>query len=844
MRLLAYAFRALRPRGSTPLRTGVAIGSACALAGLLLSLAWPLPDAADPASGGTSTALLDREGRLLRTVQPSGGQPVALDAVAPVVVDALVATEDRRFWAHPGIDPLAMAHAAWTNARQGRVVRGASTITMQVAEQLRQTGSSASGARGPFARWTDKLAEMHLALRLELRWSKRRILAAWLNRVPFGNQARGIEAAAKRYFGKAARDLTTSEAALLVGLPQSPSRYDPFRHPEQARQRRAAVLRAMQRAGHLTAAERERLSALPLGLDAPHSAFHAPHFTTAIRQDTTLAPRLHATARPLAAVHTTLDRDLQRTVEGIIQSRLHTLASESVTNAAALVLDNATGAVRAYVGSADFWNAQIGGQNDGVRMRRQPGSTLKPFTYARALASHRYTPASILADIELSIPGGGGAFVPTNYDDTYHGPVPLREALASSYNVPAVRLAREMGPAALLRTLRDAGFHSLDQPPSHYGLGLALGNGGVQLLELARAYAGLARSGTRPVVHSVARMQTTTGDTIRPALPAPAPMPVTGPVASLITDILSDDDARAPAFGHGGPLAFSFPVAAKTGTSKDYRDNWTVGYTPEHTVAVWVGNFDGAPMRRVSGISGAGPIFHAIAQHLGPGGAFKPHPALRTASVCPASGQRPGAHCPAPRRERFLPGTVPTDTCTVHRRIPIDTRTGQRATAQTPARHVAPRRFTVHPERYHDWMRRRGQPLPPPRRSASGATQPPASAGASEPRGHASGETLDAIAVQHPRDGAQFHLDPVLRRTYQRAALRGRVPSDWTDVHWQVGDRRLDGNPVRWRLRPGRHTLRLRATRPDGTPAASDPITVVVHDVPEEPAWPQTSSDR
>jgi penicillin-binding protein 1C len=798
-----------------------------------ISLAWPVPQEAANAPV-VSLQVTDRSGGLLREVQPDGrARPVSLDAMAPAVVQAAVAVEDRRFWIHPGVDPVAIARAARSNGKHGRIVSGASTITMQVARLLRTGPSSAS--RG----WKDKIAEAHLALRLEARWSKMQILETWLNRVSFGNRAIGIDAAARTYFGKSARDLNRAEAAFLVGLPQSPGRYNPFRHLDRARKRQARVLDAMVRAGHLQPHERDHLRALPLDLQEPAAVFRAPHFTewvlstAAARQD----------AAPVAELRTTIDSRLQETVEQRVRAQVSALEADGGTNAAAVVLDNRTGEVLAYVGSADFWNAQAGGQNDGVQMLRQPGSTLKPFTYARALADRSHTAASVLADIELQIPAAGGAFSPTNYDDRFHGPTPLRTALASSYNVPAVRLTRQMGPARLLETLHAAGFESLDRPASHYGVGLTLGNGEVRLLELARAYAGLARGGSLPPIQPVRWSRTATGDTLRSHPDSARSMGLPEAAVHIVRDVLSDPAARAPAFGDDSPLTLPFPTAAKTGTSKDYRDNWTVGFTPRHTVAVWVGNFDGSPMRRVSGVSGAGPLFQDILMDLGPGGAFSRPAGITDRPVCPASGKRPAAACPTARSELFLAGTAPADTCTVHRRIAIDRRTGRRATPTTPPDEVQLRRYSVYPERYHAWMRRNDVPLPPPAPTSAATSASLRSASAPGPAATDTTGRRDAAAnrlqIQYPTDGSQFIVDPVLRRAHQRIHLRGVAPPSWTDVHWTVNERRLDRpyTDALWTLREGRHTFALQARAADGHHVRSRPVTVRVHRLDRSPAW-------
>ena len=759
------------------------------------SLAWPVD--LDRQAPVRSVRITDRDGGLLCEIREGGrGRPVHLEAMSSAVTEALIATEDRHFYRHPGVNPLALARAAWMNLQSRRVVSGGSTITMQVARVLRGRQGASLG---------DKLIEMHLALRLELRLSKKEILALWLERVPFGNETYGIEAAARLYFGKSAEDLTMAEAAFLVGLPQSPSRYNPFRHPERAFARQRRVLQAMERSGVLRTSERQRFEKLPVDLAEPEATFRAPHLTAAV------AASLPA-ENGLLDVRTTLDGALQQTVESLAKGHLARLRDASVTNAAVLVLDNATSEVLAYVGSVDFWDVRAGGQNDGVRMRRQPGSALKPFTYAHALATRRYTTASILPDLPLQVLEAGGAFSPQNYDNAYHGPVPLREALANSYNVPAVRLAREIGPGALLGMLRQAGFASLDKPAQHYGVGLTLGSGEVTLWELARAYAGLARGGTLPDVHAERWRRTAQGDTLRPASSSIQPSGISPQVAYLITDVLRDPEARAAAFGRGGPLELPFPCAVKTGTSKDYRDNWTIGYTPRHTVAVWVGNFDGAPMRWVSGVTGAGPLFHAVMQVLGPSGDFTRPAGLAEATICPASGKLPGAACPARQQRLFLDATAPTDTCDVHRRLRLDRRTGLLAGEATPPKAVEEKTFAVYPPIYHAWMREHGWPLPPTVRRGDLVEASP-----SEPA------ITDRLQVQYPESGTAFRVDPVLRSAYQKVHLSGSASGDLLDVHWRIDGRRMAGEyqAAAWPLEPGVHRIELWAVDEQGRPLRS-----------------------
>ena len=776
-------------------RLGAIIFGLAVLAGAIY-VAWPLPDDALSDDAILSTRIEDREGRLLREVRPEGrGIPVTLEAVPQHAIDALIATEDRHFYRHFGVNPLAIARAAWDNLEEGEVVSGASTLTMQLARLL----------RGPSRRnLGSKIAEAMLALRLEVHFSKDEILNGWLNRAYFGNQAYGIEAASQVYFGKNAIDLTVAEAAYLIGLPQNPAGYNPYKFPDLAKRRFMRVLRAMMEESHLDQTEAERLYTLPIDLRPRIETFAAPHFVERIRN------QLGENFAAIGTVRTTLDLPLQLELEGLAQSHLNRLGSEYVTNAAAIVLDNETGDILAYLGSIDFWNERIGGQNDGVQMLRQPGSALKPFTYAMALASRRYTAASILPDIELQIPEAGGAFAPQNYDKTYHGPVPLREALACSYNIPAIRVARKLTAPALLEGLRGAGFASLDRSPEHYGVGLTLGNGEVQLMELAQAYAALARMGQSLSPRSILSMISMDGVFIRPSTQSPSDQIFSPDIAYLITDILKDPEAREPAFGRHGPLELPFPTAVKTGTSKDYRDNWTIGYTPRHTVAVWVGNFDGAPMQRVSGVSGAGPLFKSIMLHLGEAGNFEQPETLETHEICPLSGHRPTAICPHRKRELFLPGTAPTDICSVHQNVVIDKKTQGLADEDTPANRMEHVVHAIHPEIYHNWMRDNNLPFLIKLAKESSITP--------------------QISITYPVDGMLFHLDPVLRPEFQKIRLTGFYDAGLKDVEWLVNKEPFSTSFTNtyWPLNPGQTTFQIQARAVDGTVIRSRPVSIEV----------------
>lgn len=771
-------------------------------------LGWPVSDDRIQETTISSKQILDRNGIFLREIRPAGrGIPVKFNTVSPHVISALIATEDRRFYQHPGVNPLAILRAAFDNTQSGEVVSGASTLTMQVVRILRGNKQRTI---------PQKMAEAMLALRLEAHLSKEEILMLWLNRVYFGNQTYGIEAASRLYFGKPAADLTVAEAAYLVGLPQSPNAYNPYQYPERAIARQQRVLQAMVEDGHLKTNEASHHAHLKLNIINRETTFKAPHFVEYI----TRLPQVQtATDR---TIHTTLDAALQADIEALARSHLKRLNSEYVTNTAAIVLDNHTGDVLAYLGSLDYWDANISGRNDGVQMLRQPGSALKPFTYALALASGRYTAASILPDIETQIPEAGGAFAPQNYDKTYHGPVSLREALACSYNIPAIRVARTFGADPLLHAYRSFGFTSLNRPAQHYGVGLTLGNGEVKPIELARAYAMLARKGKPIQPKWILQSASVEGNTARMISTADDIAVLSEEIAYLITDILRDPIARQAAFGRHGPLELPFPTAVKTGTTKDYRDNWAAGFTPRHTVVVWVGNFDGQPMQRVSGVTGAGPLFKAIMLRLEGSGDFDKPQTLESHEICPLSGNRPSSTCPSRRNELFLPGTAPSDTCSVHQHAIIDRRTNLLADADTPEADQKDVIFTVFPEIFHPWMREHNIPFPP---TFSVATFPESDAAA---------VYSEDLQILYPVTGMQFQMDPVLRRPYQQINLQGSAHAGLIQPKWIVNNQVISSSlsGATWSLEPGEHIIELQARTLDGAAVKSLPVKVSVVDAP------------
>jgi penicillin-binding protein 1C len=599
----------------------------------LVTWAWllPIPNELRKSPSGTLT-LLDCRGHVIAELASPEARtqlPVALDQMGPWLPRVTVALEDRRFYDHPGVDWRATVAAGARNLRSRQIISGASTITQQLVKL-----ASSRGRRS----WSGKLYEAIVAWKLERRWSKQRILSEYLNRSSYGNRRLGPEAAARAYFGKPACDLTLSEAIFLAGLPQAPTRFNPWRHRDEANRKYARSLGRLAELGVITRDQQSLLTEPPKILRNDPRRF-APHFVDAIvAQNSGLR----------GTVRTTLDLDLQATVERLARAHLSGLNRHDITQAAVVVVENATGAIRAMVGSENYSVSQI----NGAMLPRSCGSTLKPFVYLQAIDKRLFTAASLLPDTPDAIRNEYADYDPQNYSHRYFGPVRLREALACSLNVPAVFVLSQLGARPSFYQLQKWGFN-FPQGLDEYGAGFVLGNAETRLVDLAAAYAGLARGGTA----------------MRAKFLASEHRPLTRIAAkhatAIITDILCDNDARQKSFGLRSPLAFEQRVAAKTGTSSGFRDTWTVGFDKEHTVAVWAGNFDGRPMRDTFAVRAATPLWATIMQELlrhdrplDP--PEKDEQLLRT-EICKTTGLLPSRFSAATMNELFLAGTEPRD---------------------------------------------------------------------------------------------------------------------------------------------------------------------------------------
>ncbi len=813
----------------------VASAATAALWGLARDLPSPRAVLADGAVTGLAARIYDRNGNLLYEVLPPGDEagkraPVTLAQFPESLIEATLATEDAAFYEHPGIDWQGIARALRRNWREGQVAAGGSTITQQVA---RMTLLPAEERHERSLR--RKAREAILALRLEHQFTKDEILELYLNNVYYGNLAYGAEAAAQSYFGKHVWELSAAESAMLAGLPQAPALYSPLDDLEAAKARQADVLRLMAQNGYLSSQEAELAGQEALRFAATPFPIEAPHFVMwVLRQLEQRFGEELADGTGLR-VTTTLDLGLQDLAQATVVRRLEELQGRrgmdpdrNVHNAALVAMDPRTGDVLAMVGSPDYFDASIDGAVNVALMPRQPGSALKPMTYATAFDPTRsrgtpWSPATVASDVPTTfLTGDDKLYAPQNYDLRFQGPMALREALATSNNVIAVKVLEHVGVEAMIQTARDLGIRSLDDP-ARYDLTVTLGGGEVTLLELTNAYATLAAQGTRRPARGILRVETADGATLWEAR-EPVGTPALDPrVAALVTDILADPLARAPVFGEWNALRLPFPAAAKTGTTTDWRDNWTLGYTPSLVAGVWVGNADNSPMRDVSGIDGAGPIWHDFMKQAlrhERHEAFAMPQGIEAVEVCKASGLLPDALCPERRVEYFLEGAAPTAQDHSYQLVRVNEATGLLAGPGCEGG-ATERLFRAPPPEAMEWARQNGWPFPPTRQ-CSGALA-------------AATNEASTLHLLSPANGSEYRVDPSLPIESQRLPLAiGATDA----LVLEEGTLLLDGVPVGtftelpyqylWPLAPGTHTVQAVGTSGDGRSVESNVVEFVV----------------
>ena len=733
-----FRFRMLRRNRWLRALAGIGVG-VVALAVWFLYWA-PLPTSlTNPAP--LTTRYFDAKGRLIAELpgtEARSHRPVPLAQMGPWIPALTVALEDRRFPTHWGVDFLATGRALL------RGYGGGSTITQQLVK--------VATARKGRSLWA-KAYEMALALQLERHWSKDQILEAYLNRIPYGNRLMGVEAAAQAYFGKPAAVLTRAEVIYLVGLPQAPARLNPWTHGETTAGQFERSIKLLTARGALISGERESIRLPNIERHLPLN--RAPHFLEAVAAVQRSQPDNTRLSGRDGIIHCTLDLDLQQQVQQAVIEHLNELHRSDITQAALVIIENETGAVRALVGSRDFSARNGSGEINGALAWRNCGSTLKPFLYLTGIDRKVFTAATLLPDTADAVRDIYPDYDPHNFVHSHLGPVRVREALGNSLNVPAVVALNRVGARSAFDAIAGWGL-TFDHPIEDVGAGFILGNVGVRLLDLTSAFSGLARGGL-----------------------AGPPVLVDGPpvvwrrmaspeAVEIINDILCDNAARFHSFGANSPLATPVRVGAKTGTSAEFRDAWALGFTREHTVGVWVGNFDGRPMSHAASVVAAAPLWRRVIDQLLEQDHPLPEPKLSRRSVCALTGLLPCPQSPGTIEELFLPGSEPSETSETW---------------------FASNGHPILPMEYAGWCSSGNNRLQ--------ATIRP---------------DLSRLAILSPRNKAVFYLDENLPASQQQVEFQINIPEGAT---WK-----LNGNPLSapltgrllWQLQAGEWILEVTNT--------------------------------
>ena len=752
-----------------------------------------------------SVKITDRNGQLLYEILPvEGGRNavLAVDNIPQCMKDATIAVEDKNFYQNTGVDVGGIIRAVWINLQGGETLSGGSTITQQIARTLLLSDEVTQRTL------RRKLRETVLAWQLTRAYSKDEILALYLNQIYYGGMAYGVEAASQTYFGKPASDLLLPECALLAGLPQTPGIYNPFTNPDLALERQRVVLGLMEKNGFITSAERLDAENAQLSYNPEPYPIEAPHFIWMIKDQ---LDELFATGQvnstQTLVIHTTLDLTMQHLVEEIIKRRIASFkpnegeANRNVNNAALVVIDPQSGEVLTLVGSADYFDESIYGALNMATARRQSGSAFKPIIYAAALDPKQQLPltaAFTLMDVAHTFTTKDGQpYTPVNYDGREHGFVSVREALASSLNVPAVLTLQNVGIENVIALANQLGIRSLDAP-QNYDLSLALGGGQMSLLELSRAYAAFANNGMYTDSTFILEIKDADGNLLYAPEKISALQIVDPRVAWLISDILSDDRSRSTGFGINSVLKIDRTAAVKTGTTTNFHDNWTIGYTPDLLVGVWVGNSDYQAMHNVTGLAGAAPIWAETMRSIlqgRPDEIFMQPDGLVQIEVCDLSGLLPTDACPHIKKEWFISGTQPTTPDTYYQRtatggivlnIPIEAR---------------------------KWARSQGLPL------LDDANETP--------------RTTDTLTLTSPIDNTTYRITPTLDLSAQQISFATLTVPNLTQVTFFVDGialTTLSSPPYQtwWTLSLGDHSFWAEGITGSGETVKSSVVTITV----------------
>ncbi len=712
-----------------------------------------------------STIVLDRSGEWLRAFTAEDDMwrfpETSLDAISPLFQTAMLTYEDKWFYHHWGINPVSIACAAIDNFKAGRIVRGGSTITMQLARLMEPKERTLP----------NKFIEMFRALQLELTYSKSEILTFYFNMLPYGGNIVGSGAATRLYFNKPQSTLSLGEAALLAAIPNSPESLRPDRFPERAHEARKKVLHRMRAAGKISEERLHEALQEPIPSKRYTLPFKAPHLARLLANKK-MSPRTPQNSSN-NRIHTTINHRHQDIAEQILRERLTPLQAQGVSTGAVVVLDTKSREVLALVGSHDFFDKKSDGQVNGALALRSPGSTLKPFIYALAIDKGHITPKTLLYDVPVDY----GGYTPVNYDGKFAGYVTARDALARSLNVPAVNLYANMEKNQLYGFLKHAGISTLNNAED-YGLSLVLGGCGINLIELTNLYAGLANMGEfapyKYTYHTEkGKTHTKTKHNTPNASPIPAEQRLLKPETCwIVTDMLTT--LKRPDFPRSFNMTSTMPkVAWKTGTSYGHRDAWSIGYSPELTIGVWIGNFNGTGAPILSGAEAAAPILFALFTALSGEKKyqwFNKPTTLKTRRVCALTGQTLSSHCPTSITDIHIPGISAMRECQIHKTIQIDVDTGERLCSTCcPGKKYRQEKIAVFPAAVATWLHANGyafQKLPDHHEKCTrllAGTKP---------------------IILSPSQDTVYHIRPNIPLEYQKIRLSASVSGDTQNIFW------------------------------------------------------------
>lgn len=798
---------------------------------LYIAYLLPLPDVLTQDRSQGSIKIFDRKGQLLYEVlQPLSGKKtvIPLQQIPKNFVNATLAAEDIHYYEHGGVDLFAIGRAIFFNVSEGRIVSGASTITQQLIRNL----LGYTTQRG----YSEKMLEAVYAIRMSNVYSKDQILELYLNTIYYGNLAYGSESAALDYFGKHIYDLDLAESTLIAGLPQAPSYYNPFLYLDRAKKRQKYVLDQMVKYGFVDQEGADAAASEPLKLRKNVFEMKAPHFVHYVLNqlgDIVGEKKLHDGG---FNVFTTLDYDMELQAESIISQQVKSLSDKHVGNGALLAIEPKTGKVLSWVGSEDYYNDEIDGQVDMITALRQPGSSIKPLMYLLALEKG-YTPATILEDIPVEFQTETGPYAPKNYDLDFHGPVRLREALASSFNVPAVQMLNKLGVESFLSFLNQLGIQTLDGNPNFYGLALTLGGGEVRMIDMARAFNVLANYGDFFDVTTIEKITDQNGAdlfTWKPAHKTSVLGSYGKEHAYQIIDILKDPNARLKGFGEGSVLEISHEAAVKTGTTRNFRDNWTIGFTPQLLTAVWVGNADASPMQNISGVDGAGPIWHDFMEaslQFAPQEKFTVPPRLHQVEVCALSGKLPTDLCTDRVYEWFVRGQEPKEQDDYYQNYWALRSNGHLIRPECvdnyPESSRQQKTLITYPVAFQRWADNKGLSLAPFEPCALSKTVDSAYSDAY------STQKKPLVALDSPSNQDEFLIDQGVPLDTQKIPFRVSASSDVEKVTFVLDQKNIstiEQKPFSylWVPQKGRHTLTVNAELYNGATQESSPVNFTV----------------